>query len=286
MEEYILISDMFLGDYTGGAELTTDAIIETRRDQISKIRSREITSDFINENCEKTWIIANCMDISFLLKMKIIKKVAKYYFIEYDYKYCKFRNPIFHKFVNEDCACEKESVGKINLLLIAKSCGVFFMSEGQRKLYLEKFPILEKTKTYVLSSVFSKEILEFFKDYSIPKKNNKWAILGSNMPVKATRKTVSYAKLKKYQYEVLGNLPYKKFIKKISLFKGLIFRPGALDTCPRIVIEAKLLGCKLILNENVQHKDEDWFKQEKGDIIKYLEGRSAFFWDIIEEKKI
>ena len=31
------------------------------------------------------------------------------------------------------------------------------------------------------------------------------------------------------------------------------------DTCPRVVIEAKLLGLDLILTDNVLHKDEDWF---------------------------
>jgi hypothetical protein len=46
-----------------------------------------------------------------------------------------------------------------------------------------------------------------------------------------------------------------------------------------MVIEAKLLGCDLDMNELVQHTGEEWFDGSYDDIIKYLKSRPSFFWN-------
>jgi len=46
-----------------------------------------------------------------------------------------------------------------------------------------------------------------------------------------------------------------------------------------MVIEAKLLGCELDLNELVQHTEEDWFNKSYEEIVNYLKGRPAYFWE-------
>ena len=49
-----------------------------------------------------------------------------------------------------------------------------------------------------------------------------------------------------------------------------------------MTIEAKLLGCEMISNENVQHKDEEWFK-DRDTILPYLKDRTKVFWSEIEK---
>ena len=66
--------------------------------------------------------------------------------------------------------------------------------------------------------------------------------------------------------------------RKMAESKGLCFKPSGLDTCPRMVIEAKLLDCDLDINELVQHHDEKWFNKSYEDIVKYLKGRPQYFW--------
>ena len=68
---------------------------------------------------------------------------------------------------------------------------------------------------------------------------------------------------------------------KLSTSKGLIFMPVASDTCPRLVMEAKMLGCDLILNEHVQHKDEAWFKTQES-CYRHMENRIENFWNYYE----
>ena len=64
----------------------------------------------------------------------------------------------------------------------------------------------------------------------------------------------------------------------MSTSKGLIFKPLGGDTCPRIVIEAMMLGCQIEMNENVQHKDEQWFSN-KEECYKYMSSRAKYFME-------
>ena len=54
---------------------------------------------------------------------------------------------------------------------------------------------------------------------------------------------------------------------KLRTSKGLVYLPAGLDTCPRLVIEAKMLDCKLILNNKVQIKDEEWLEKDKINLL-------------------
>ena len=70
---------------------------------------------------------------------------------------------------------------------------------------------------------------------------------------------------------------------KLSTYRGLIFLPIIHDTCPRLVIEAKLLGLDLKINKFCQHITEDWWNKNTDDIISYLRSRPKFLWDKIDE---
>ena len=76
----------------------------------------------------------------------------------------------------------------------------------------------------------------------------------------------------------------EEMLQKLSTYRGLIFLPLIEDTCPRVVIEAKLLGLEIITNSNSQHIKEDWWKDKSiGDIEEYLKERPNFFWKIIHQ---
>jgi hypothetical protein len=96
--------------------------------------------------------------------------------------------------------------------------------------------------------------------------------------VKGALQSESWCKENSLKYEVIFGMEYDQFLKKLAQSKGLCSLPAGYDTCPRLVIEAKLLGCNLQTNEHVQHRDEEWFNKPKEDIINYLRTRKDFFW--------
>ena len=77
----------------------------------------------------------------------------------------------------------------------------------------------------------------------------------------------------------MHGLSYKDALVTLAKSKGLCFLPTGGDTCPRLVIEAKLLNCELELNDNVQHVTEDWFSTDDLQVTEdYLRGRPEVFW--------
>ena len=108
--------------------------------------------------------------------------------------------------------------------------------------------------------------------------------MGSNSWVKGVQESKDWCEENNLEYEVVEGLSPEQFLDKLAQAKGLCFKPSGLDTCPRLVIEAKLLGCELSLNENVQHKDEEWFKGDGSGIKPFLSGRPKFFWENAFEK--
>jgi hypothetical protein len=142
-------------------------------------------------------------------------------------------------------------------------------------------PFLDDKGIKILSSVFSEEHLGLMNKLNQEAgKNNKFLILGSDSWIKGTDECIAYANKNNLEYEIVSDMSYMEILKKIRYSRGLIFLPKAHDTCPRIVIEAKILGCELHLNENVLHKDEEWFRDEK--IMKYLKNRREYFWSGLE----
>ena len=273
------ICDFFKEDYTGGAELTTDSLIQHAPSafKIERVHSQNVTEEFLNNNINNLFIIGNFQNLNIKNKLFLIKN-NKYSIIEYDYKFCKYRSIEKHKLIESiECNCTKSKENRINLLFYAHSDMVWFMSDRQRNVFLDKLDFLKKEKTKILSSVFSKKDLDFILKQDTSKKSGAYTILNSSSWIKGTKENIDFAKNNGLKFNLVAGLAYKEMIATLAQSKGLIFRPLGSDTCPRIVIEAKLLDCELLLNENVQHKNEEWFTN-KSSCIEYLRANANFFW--------
>jgi len=281
--ECFFVSDLFVEDYVGGAELSLETIIDSGPyKKVAKVRSAELTTQLIENNKDAKWVFGNIANLSNEMLKNLADMDFKYSFVEFDYKFCKHRNPELYKMV-EGTTCDYKNTerGQTMTNFVNRASSVFFMSEKQKTIHLESLPNISNENLFVLSSLFNDDFFKFIENVKnkTPKKNDKWVVLGSRSWVKGLNETESHCKEKGYDYDVLWNLPYGQFLEKLAESKGLCFKPSGLDTCPRMVIEAKLLGCELDTNDLVQHSDESWFKGSYDDIVKYLKSRPAFFWD-------
>ena len=284
MTDIIFVADFFYDgqNYLGGAELTTEAIISYCNNNVIKIESKNLSVDFIKENVDKKWIFGNFFFITDKIFLEIIKSKLTYDVIEYDFKYCTERSPQVHINRTGSCNCENEFRGKLISLFFKKSRKCWFMSEKQKQVYKSNFPFLNEDKMVVLSSVFKSSTLEKIIAFNL-NKNNKYVIFESGNWLKGTKNCIEYAQKANYDYDLVKYLPYEMMLQQLADSKGLIFLPNAHDTCPRITIEAKLLGCDLVLGDNVLHKDEEWFSGSIDDTLSYLQGNCNKFWRSIHE---
>lgn len=286
----VFIADMFLKDYKGGAELTTHVFMEHgvfKGHDIHGLHCQVATVDeikhFENSAEQVHFIIGNFSQLPLKTMMYICKNV-EYSIIEYDYKICKYRSFKNHK-INEgiECDCLEGLQGKLSNAWYGRAKHVWFMSEGQRQIFLSKVETIKKENTTVLSSAFTEGDLRFIKSLRNNEKNDKYLILGGDNWIKNTSGCIEHAQENNLEHEIIVGLPYHELLIKLSTSKGLIFLPNDNDTCPRLVIEAKLLGCDLILNDHVQHKDEEWFQTEES-CYEHLKTRPEALWSFYEQR--
>lgn len=282
--EVIFVADFFAEELIGGAELTSEALIAKCNKPYFKLHSHSLTQAMVNKNKDKTWILLNWKGADIQAIFTLFQNQCNVYFVEYDYKYCQFRSSHLHKLqTGKECDCHTNQHGKLIATLYKAAKHVFFMSEKQKQEYERLFPEYV-FKASVLSSIWNeKDIQTLMHIRKNRVSNGKWAILKGGSWIKNQAATEAYAKSKGLPYELVGGLPYQDFINELGKYEGLIFHPAGFDTCPRLVIEAKLMGLKLDLNDNVQHKDEAWFNSDN--IEEYLLSRPAEFWRVLQENK-
>lgn len=288
----IVVADFFINDVQGGAELTTESLIKeapnTRK--IFKLHANSLTPKLIKENKDKIFIITNFVTATSESLAELIEQKVNYYIVEFDYKYCRFRSEGLHLIQTKkpcDCATN-ESIKGILVPFFQNAKKIFWMSEAQRKHYGGKLPEVKEVPSEILSSVFDKESLQFieslYQETKDKEKQKEVAILSKDNGswIKGIESTIAYLNVEGKDFIHLPKLPYHQFLKEMAKYQTFCFRPSDKDTCPRIVIEAKLLGLDLLLNRNVQHKDESWFNGSREEMVKYLSSRSEFFWNNIK----
>ena len=284
--DIIFVADMFSKDYVGGAELTTDALIDSSPLNVLRIHSKDLTLKTLEKGFQKYWIFGNFSNMDMGLIPSIVSNL-KYSILEYDYKYCRYRSPEKHMFSeNTPCDCHNQMHGKLISAFYHGSKSLWWMSEKQMEKYHTMFPFLSENTNTVLSSVFDEEFFASVKILREKYKNTErkgWVVLGSTSWVKGAQKAEEWCKANNKDYQVVWNLPYSQVLEKLATSEGFVYLPLGGDTCPRMVIEAKLLGCQLHLNDNVQHRDEIWFDTDDMlDTESYLYAARNRFWNGIK----
>jgi len=258
----VFVSDMFVDQYVGGAELTTESLIERCPVEYQKLLSKDVTMELLEQGHNKHWIFGNFSAMNLQLVPTIVANLS-YSVLEYDYKYCKYRSVEKHHYAeNVECNCDESQHGKLVSAFYYGARSLYWMSEGQQDHYLQKFPFLAEKHNTVLSSVFSDDFFAKIKQLRSETKDEErkgWIVLGSNSWIKGADQAEEWCKQEGHDYEVVWGLPYSELLAKLAGSEGFVYLPRGNDTCPRMVIEAKLLGCKLELNDYVQHKYEEWY---------------------------
>ena len=282
--EIVFVSDFFADQLIGGAELTSQALIDSSNFKIHKVNSNLLTKEMINNARSKFWLFGNWSNANANLLIELVKiPELKYGILEYDYKYCKYRSPEKHLAAeNIECNCGTQQIGKFVEFFYTNASFIWWMSIAQQQKTLKAIPALESVPQSVLSSVFDENFWIKIEKLKNTPKNDKWIILGSDSWIKGTDDAINYCVSNGLKYEVVKGVSPDEFLNKLAGAEGFVYLPKGGDTCPRVVIEAKLLGCKLHLNSNVQHASEDWFNIDDLSLIKYyLYNAREQFWNTV-----
>jgi hypothetical protein len=281
----VAVSDYFTTEISGGAEVTLETILDAnKKDEVFKIHSSSLTVEMVSRNKDKCWIFGNYTMVDNSVIKYFINNKLNYSIIEFDFKYCKFRAPNGH-FVatGKRCDCVTNDHGKLVENFCLNSQKMFWMSDKQKEYFLTQLPSLKNIVHVTQGSMFSKETLNYINKIRKSKDSRKphTAILGGGSWIKGIPETISLLNFKKIKFEQIPGMEYKKFLEELSKFSSVTILPLDFDTAPRVAIEAKLLGCELVTNENVLIKDDEWLNQEPELLEKYLLDKLDNFWSNI-----
>lgn len=287
--EVVVVADLFAEDYLGGAELTTEALIKSSPLKIFKIKSKDITLETLESGYNKFWIFTNYSQMDLELIPTIVSNL-KYNIVEYDYKFCRYRSVEKHLSAEmKECDCHNEMHGKLTSAFFHGAHTVFYMSDAQMKRYHERFPFLQEpegSQQFVLSSCFSDEFfaaVKLLREKALGVERKGWLVLASPSWIKGSEAAQQWCKDNNKEYSVIQGLSHKEVLEKMSTAEGFVYLPLGGDTCPRMVIEAQLLGCQLHINENVQHMSEIPFSGNSiNDIETYLYANRELFWNTVK----
>ena len=81
MIEYVFVNDFFAEELTGGAELTSQSLINACDSKIHKIKSINITDSIVESLKDCVWIFGNFTQINTQILIKFIKSQIKYHII-------------------------------------------------------------------------------------------------------------------------------------------------------------------------------------------------------------
>jgi hypothetical protein len=281
MIKYTLIDDAVMS--LGGTSLTLDAITEPFKDECELISSANLCKTHLQFKHPKVWIIGNTLGLNkesyeTLIEILQTKRTVK---IDFDYGFCKYRGPTPHRILGKkecDCTTNPETLTLKNIYtLIHSNCSaIYYMSEHQRQIHKTFFPVSDE-KSLVLSSCFTSSSLSKMREFRNMEKNEKYAIIqghpGWHSQAKGVSESVNYALQNNLNYDIISTKTHDEMLKKLGSYKGLIFLPIIEDTCPRITIEAKLMGLEVITNDNSQHAKESWWNSSIDEIESYLAER-------------
>ena len=288
--DYVYVADAFIEQYVGGAELSLETLIDSSPGRNLKLNSNVIDKNVIELYRDKKWIFGNFFTLSKDIVKYIAESNIEYYVIDSDYHFCEHRLKELCMMYNaqDDCYCvEKTEHGKTIQSFLKSAKMVFYRSEKQRDYHREKVG-LSLNKTKILSSNFSnyhldiiKSLREGYKD----KKENYWVVSSSPSWVKGALAAKAWCDKNNKKYVELHGKNYMETLEILAKAEGFCCLPAGADTCPRMVIEAKLLGCKLQLNEHVLHADEKWFNTDNLETVeKHLKKLTNYFWKSIKTK--
>jgi hypothetical protein len=283
--EIVFACDFFIQDVIGGAELSTDALIKSSPYKTYQIRSNQLTKDLILKNKEKYWVFGNFANLDFKL-IPSISENLKYQVLEYDYKLCKYRSIEKHEFFEKTtCNCHNTQLAKMIENFFGLAEKVWWMSKNQLEFQASKLPNLKQFNNEVLSSVFDEKTLETISELRNKNSNRIGTLVfDSDNWLKGTNESINWCKANNVEFNLIKNATYIDMLKTMRSHETLVYLPNAKDTCPRMVIEAKLLGCELVLNDNVQHRDESWFNESHDGMMTYLKNRTQIFWDSLKNQ--
>ena len=275
MKKVVFIADFFVEQVQGGGELVNEEIINMFARSgidVHKINSQHVTTEFLNTHQESFFFVGNFIGLSEPCKLAL--QNHDYVIIEHDHKFLKTRDPSPFKGnpIPEDQIINHDFYRNAKAVLCQSKNHA---ETTHNTLLIDNVVNLE-------CSIWSKEQLAAIRSAAMTPKTKKYAVLESPNKVKGTLQAKLLCGQKNIDYDLLPQMPFEDLMHRLSEYETLVFFSQVVETFCRLVVEARMLGCKLMTNKNNGCTSEEWFSQHNGvELIDFVEKKQVEVLDNI-----
>lgn len=267
MSKIVYISDFFFSEIRGGCEINDEELVQLLDNKgytVVKCKTVDVSLDFLTENINNFFIISNFIGLKSPHKDFITHKCS-YMLYEHDHKYVTSRNPA----VYPNFKAPLEDL--INVEFYENAKKIFCQSSFHEKIIKSNLGLSNLWN--VSGNLWSLESLEILEQLCDKQKKDAFSVLDSRTLHKNTFDAVRYCEAKKQQYELVSSPNYYTFLEMLGNNNKLIFFPQTPETLSRIVVEARMMNMKVLINKNVGASYEPWFKTKGKDLITIMKNK-------------
>lgn len=281
MNKVVFIADFFAKEIKGGAEIYDDILISLLREDNVKVvmfKSKAITPKHINlyYKCGFHFIISNFVALPEPVKHLLTQHPNSYSILEHDHKYIIERDPSAYK----DFMVPSNRI--INRVLYANAKNIFAQSKIHAEVIAKNLQIHNVVSLGM--SLWSKEQIALIRSASERNKNVTAVIVRSENPIKNTDGAMRYCSEKEIPYSLIGSVHYDEFLDQLARGHQFVFFPRVLESFNRVLLEARMLGCKIVTNNLNGCTSEEWFKEYKGqELIDFVDAQREVVYNKIKD---
>jgi len=261
----LFLSDLYSDQINGGAENNDAVLIQHLRNRGVEVECRSTKDITVDEiDLYDSTILSNFILLSPEAKTHLTNN-CRYVIYEHDHKYVNTRDP--SKFV--DFKAPPENI--VNADLYENAVQVVVLSDVCKSVMERNLGI--KNIHSIGTSLWSTKKFKFIKQLAqTAAKTKGLAVLNSNNPTKGTQPAVEFCKAKGLNPDLISSPDQYEFLQILSEYETLLFIPQVLETFCRLVVEAKMLNCKVQTKKNlIGFMSEPYSNQSGLELLETLE---------------
>lgn len=272
-----------LSRYPGGAEQTDHAVIEAAPWPVERVTAAEATPALLGEF--DLHVIGNLQHARGDL-LEELARLGRHVLFEHDLRICYKRgnfpaalDPV-HRWKNR-CVCPHRRLRPV----LASSLGMIFLTRLQLQAYLQN-PFFRPPAVLVLgSSVFGREFFDLagrVERTVAPEERRGTCIAWSAHAIKGYRSALAYCRERNIEPHVIRNLSPAEVLHTMQRCRRFVFLPARMEPAGRMPVEARFLGCEVVINEHVGVAGEPWWRLPDAPALEVLRDAGPRFWRMVE----
>lgn len=269
--------------YPGGAEMTDAALIEACPWKLEGVRIKDLKRAHLSDF--DVHVLGNLSQASGQ-QIRDFCDSGRHILFEHDVRICRFRGnfpeawePV-HRF-GQRCYCPHFYLRP----LYRSASGVIYLTHRQMAVF-HRNPFFSCSREFVLGGsamdkMFFKRVKRFHDNKSDRKAGT--CIAYSRGPIKGYKQALEYCQKKGLDPIILMDLKPDEILDQFERTKQFVFLPLALEPAGRMPLEARFLGCEVLVNKHVGVAGENWWKLDDSQALDIARDIPNRFWKLVEQ---